>query len=264
MGSRCNTAPFLMKTYQLVEDPSLDSIISWNESGVNFVVWKPAEFARDLLPNYFKHNNFSSFVRQLNTYGFRKVVPDRWEFANDFFRRGEKALLYEIHRRKSASAASTAQAPTITKSNGPPSPTSNSDQGQVSSTSSSPKNNVSGVKTTTQVSNLSDENKKLRKDNLALSLELTRTKKQCEELFTFLSKHVDKEKINGIMINGGDSNPDHYVGPYEEEEENEEKLKLFGVWLKGFEGGEKKNKKKRGREERSTIEVVRTYAPCAT
>ncbi|CAN1274094.1 Heat stress transcription factor B-4b [Linum perenne] len=61
-------APFLTKTYQLVDDPSTDHVVSWGEDDSTFVVWRPPEFARDLLPNYFKHNNFSSFVRQLNTY----------------------------------------------------------------------------------------------------------------------------------------------------------------------------------------------------
>jgi len=69
--SRC-PAPFLLKTYDLVEQGSEGEdgikIVSWNEEGNGFVVWSPAEFSELTLPKYFKHNNFSSFIRQLNTY----------------------------------------------------------------------------------------------------------------------------------------------------------------------------------------------------
>lgn len=60
--------PFLSKTFDLVDDRSLDPIISWEQTGESFVVWDPVEFSRLILPRNFKHNNFSSFVRQLNTY----------------------------------------------------------------------------------------------------------------------------------------------------------------------------------------------------
>lgn len=67
-AARSLPTPFLTKTYQLVDDKAIDDVISWNEDGSTFIVWNPTEFAKDLLPKYFKHNNFSSFVRQLNTY----------------------------------------------------------------------------------------------------------------------------------------------------------------------------------------------------
>jgi len=104
-----NVPAFLVKLWKLVEDPQYDEHISWNKNGTGFLVHDQATFAREILPKYFKHNNFASFVRQLNMYGFRKVIgaeqgglrseKDEWEFFNGNFNRYHPELLENVKRK---------------------------------------------------------------------------------------------------------------------------------------------------------------------
>ncbi|XP_044506588.1 heat stress transcription factor B-4-like [Mangifera indica] len=180
-------APFLTKTYQLVDDPLTNHIVSWGEDESTFIVWRPPEFARDLLPNYFKHNNFSSFVRQLNTYGFKKIVADRWEFANEYFRKGAQHLLSEIHRRKN-SQNHTHQQVNFQEQ---PAHFLQADQENfcwVDSPLPSPNNCYKSP--TDVLTALTEDNQRLRRRNYMLLSELTHMKNLYNEIIFFIQNHV--------------------------------------------------------------------------
>ena len=97
---------FLSKTYAMIS--ALDGVVGgWSKNGDTMVIFDSEKFAAEIIPQYFKHNNFRSFVRQLNFYGFRKLRADanagpaaqaRWEFKHPNFRRGRHDLLVLIRR----------------------------------------------------------------------------------------------------------------------------------------------------------------------
>ncbi|XP_070777488.1 heat shock factor protein 1 isoform X1 [Enoplosus armatus] len=110
MPSGGNVPAFLTKLWTLVEDPDTDPLICWSPSGTSFHVFDQGRFSKEVLPKFFKHNNMASFIRQLNMYGFRKVVhieqgglvkPERddTEFQHPFFIRGQEHLLENIKRK---------------------------------------------------------------------------------------------------------------------------------------------------------------------
>ncbi|KAK2580615.1 hypothetical protein KPH14_007729 [Odynerus spinipes] len=112
---------FLAKLWKLVEDPETDDLICWSPNGQSFFIRNQAQFARELLPHYYKHNNMASFVRQLNMYGFHKKVSvelgglkcdrDEMEFAHQFFCKGHPYLVEHIKRKI---ASSKGQDPALT------------------------------------------------------------------------------------------------------------------------------------------------------
>ena len=53
---------------------TLDGLISWTEGGNSFIIKNQSEFTKSMLPYYYKHSNMASFIRQLNMYGFHKVM----------------------------------------------------------------------------------------------------------------------------------------------------------------------------------------------
>ncbi|CAN8288634.1 unnamed protein product [Cochlearia groenlandica] len=257
-------APFLMKSYELVEESKTDNIVSWGEDDTTFVVWRPSEFARDLLPNYFKHNNFSSFVRQLNTYGFRKIVPERWEFSNEFFKRGQKHLLCQIHRRKTSHFLPPPPPP-------PHLPISGGGGGGYFSTTvntedhycfdSPPSSSRPRVIITTveaQVTALTEENERLRRNNNVLMSELANMKKLYNDIIYFVQNHVKHVSPSPLVYNynnaiGGNytysssSSPPSSITTFIEDDDDvmmmRTKTKLFGVSLQS--SLNKKKKKKR-------------------
>ncbi|KAI8999802.1 HSF-type DNA-binding-domain-containing protein [Gaertneriomyces semiglobifer] len=110
---------FIQKLYGLLSDSSHQHLITWSSSGTSFLILNAPQFSNQILPKTFKHNNYTSFVRQLNLYGFHKKNrsyhrgeeesrdTEPREFCHPRFLRGRTDLLCEIKRKGTGATSSS-------------------------------------------------------------------------------------------------------------------------------------------------------------
>ena len=64
---------FSQKVHHILSEPAYAKWISWMPHGRAFKVHVPAMFETMVCPKYFAHRRYSSFLRELNNYGFKHV-----------------------------------------------------------------------------------------------------------------------------------------------------------------------------------------------
>lgn len=103
-GHGSQQVSFPAKLYHLlanVERQGSTHIVSFTPDGRAFKIHDPDAFMKDVAPDFFRQSHVTSFVRQLNFYGFDRVShgPNRGAFAHPSFLRGRPELLDSIERQ---------------------------------------------------------------------------------------------------------------------------------------------------------------------
>ncbi|XP_018487557.1 heat stress transcription factor A-4a-like [Raphanus sativus] len=95
---------FYKGLYAVVDDPSLDSVVSWSKDKKSFVIWDPIEFQRRVLPQRrILSLNFSLFMADLKYYGFIRVKGSKHRYHighPKYFVRGKPALMKKMQEER--------------------------------------------------------------------------------------------------------------------------------------------------------------------
>jgi hypothetical protein len=99
------TQPFPEKLHEMLDSetsPAAQAVVSWLPHGRAFVVRKPKEFTSKIMPTYFRQTKLTSFQRQLNLYGFRRITQgaDAGAYYHELFLRGRPSLSQRMVRQK--------------------------------------------------------------------------------------------------------------------------------------------------------------------
>jgi hypothetical protein len=77
-------------------------IISWKVHGRAFLIHSPKEFCMRIMPQFFNQSKITSFLRQLNLYGFLRITQglDEGSYYHELFLRGKPFLARHMLRQK--------------------------------------------------------------------------------------------------------------------------------------------------------------------
>ncbi|KAG0273437.1 stress-responsive transcription factor hsf1 [Linnemannia exigua] len=233
--ARGNVAAFLTKLYNMVGDEASNNLIKWSDDGHSFIVVKHVEFAKEVLPKFFKHNNFSSFVRQLNMYGFHKVphlqqgvlLPDadseQWEFSNPHFQKNQPDLLCLVSRKKASNGSEDKDALTM-------------DLGHILSEVTAIKKHQIAI--SSDLKNIERDHQSLWQESIAARERHQRQQDTIDKILRFLASVFSGEKKRAIVPNKKprltitegdlDDEYEHDLGLSSGGEHEEEVTKLLG------------------------------------
>mmetsp|Transcript_17605 Transcript_17605/g.35838 ORF Transcript_17605/g.35838 Transcript_17605/m.35838 type:complete len:501 (-) Transcript_17605:226-1728(-) len=95
---------FPAKMHAILTNPALQDVVAWAPHGRSWRILKPRDFEVNVLPRYFEHSKFSSFVRQANGWGFRRLAQgrDRNAYYHEYFLRSMPWLCKKMRRPKVA------------------------------------------------------------------------------------------------------------------------------------------------------------------
>lgn len=72
-GAKKKESTFPKILLKILSNPKYKHIITWLPHGCSWSVLDHKEFEEEVIPLYFRHRNFASFMRQVNGWGFRRV-----------------------------------------------------------------------------------------------------------------------------------------------------------------------------------------------
>ncbi|KAG8871904.1 hypothetical protein FRB98_000429, partial [Tulasnella sp. 332] len=117
IDSHSNTAPFIRRLFDAIQDPKTDHVVKWGENGKFFIVLDKAAFVAALKnPNGSGTDKFDSIHRQLINYGIYKrnrdppgkSKPGKYHEVNGKLLRNRPDLLHEIFLKPKTSTVAEA------------------------------------------------------------------------------------------------------------------------------------------------------------